>query len=139
MTTTPPKTADPQLQQLGQITALLDVLTDRAGRLLEQQQRTNNSLARLEKLLEGFTDEGSSFRAHQVDPLIIMYASLLGPILGDRIDSSIQTKGDDYTDQMMKGAAVMARNLLRTLDLYRQQREGIDYLESAAGDIQPPA
>jgi hypothetical protein len=139
MTTTPPKTADPQLQQLVQIAALLDILADRAGRLLEQQQRTNNSLARLERLLEGFTDEGSSFRAHQIDSLTVMYASLLGPILGDRIDSVIQDKGDDYADEMMKGAAVMARNLLRTLDLYRQQREGIDYLENAAGDIQPLA
>lgn len=130
---------DPQLKELCHISALLEVLVDRQKRCEEQLQRIHRASERLEKLLDGFTDEGSSFRAHQLDPLIIMYAALLGPILGDRIDAGITDKSGDYTNQMTKGAAVMARNLLRTLDSYRQQREGLDYLENAAGDIQPPA
>jgi hypothetical protein len=138
MTQAQPQKADPQLQELCRINLHLDVLVDRQKRCEEQLQRIYRAAERLEKLLSGFTDEGSSFRAHQVDPLIVMYAALLGPILGDRIDASIAEKGESYTDQMTKGAAVMARNLLRTLDSYRQQREGLDYLENAAGDIHPP-
>lgn len=139
MATRQPATTDPQLQELIRVTGLLEILVDRQKRCEEQLQRIHHGLGRLERLLDGFTDEGSSFRAHQLDPLIIMYAALLGPILGDRIDAAITDKGEDYPEQMTKGAAVMARNLLRTLDSYRQQRQGLDYLENAAGDIRPPA
>jgi hypothetical protein len=104
--------------------------------LAEQQRKTNEQLIRIHKaladvlrLLDGFTSSGSSFRAYQVDPMIMVYASLLGPVLSDRLDAQA-SKGDDYMADMTKGSAVLARHLLRTLDEYRSTREGMDYIES---------
>lgn len=94
--------------------------------LLRQQLRV---LAETQKLIEGFTDSGSSFRAYQADPMIMVYAALLGPVLSDRLDGQA-SKGGDYMADMTKGSAVLARQLLRTLDEYRGSREGLDYIES---------
>lgn len=104
--------------------------------MAEQQRKTNEHLIRihkaladLTKLVDGFTSSGSSFRAYQVDPMIMVYAAILGPVLSDRLDSQA-SKGGDYMADMTKGSAVLARQLLRTLDEYRGSREGMDYIES---------
>ena len=105
-------------------------------RLEGQQQRTNENLerihhvlTRLEALLDGFTDNGSTFRANAYDPMLAVYAAILGPIIGDRLDGAT-AKGSDYVDQMMKGAAPLARQLVNQLDTYRSQQGSLDYLES---------
>jgi hypothetical protein len=94
--------------------------------LLRQQLQV---LTETRKLIDGFTDSGGSYRAYQADPMIMVYAAILGPVLSDRLDSQA-SKGDDYMADMTKGSAVLARQLLRTLDEYRGSREGMDYIES---------
>jgi hypothetical protein len=105
--------------------------------LLEQQRATHQLLSsihqrldELANLVDGFTSGGSSFRAYQVDPMVLVYAAILGPVLSDRLDGQAAAAGDGYIDEMTKGSAVLARKLLRTLDEYRANREGLDYLES---------
>lgn len=105
---------------------------------LAREQRSSNeylghihkSLAELTKLLDGFTASGSSFHAYQIDPMVLVYASILGPVLSDRLDGQAAAGGGDYISEMTKGSAVLARKLLRILDEYRSGREGLDYIES---------
>lgn len=136
--TAPSKTPDPGSQELATITQLLGALLNQERTNEQQLRKLNQTLGSIETLLDGFSSGGSSFRAYQLDPMLLTYAAILGPILGDRIDSQV-AKGDAYLDEMLKGAAVMARRLLQTLDEYRQQRSGLDYLEHQAGDINEPA
>lgn len=102
------------------------------------QQKLLDQLSELSRLLDGFTSSGSSFRSYQTDPMVIVYAALLGPILGDRLDAAV-TKGADYEDLMIKGAIPYARRLLRELDSYLERGDGRSYLEHVAGDINPPS
>lgn len=101
------------------------------------QQKILDQLLELSRLMDGFTSSGSSFRSYQTDPMVIVYACILGPILGDRLDAAV-AKGADYEDLMIKGAIPYARRLLRELDDYLERGDGRSYLEHVAGDIQPP-
>jgi len=101
------------------------------------QQKQLEQLSELNRLIDGFTSSGSSFRSYQTDPMVIVYASILGPILGDRLDSVV-AKAADYEDLMIKGAIPYARRLLRELDAYQERGDGRSYLEHVAGDIRPP-
>lgn len=125
--------------ELVQIHSLLDVLIDVQRRQAGCLERLHKTLELQRDLIDGFTGGGSSFRAAQIDPTQLVYAAILGPILGDRIDATAP-KGDSdaYLEEMMRGAAVMARRLLRVLDTYLSNRGSLDYLENAAGDIQDP-
>lgn len=135
-TPTPPRT-DLQLQHLQRMGDLLAALLDHQVSQGQVLRRLDQRVEELSQLVDGFTSSGSSFRSYQLDPMVVAYAAILGPILGDRIDASVD-KGDDYVDDMLKGAAVMARKLLRVLDSYLAERRSLDYLESMAGDIQEP-
>lgn len=117
--------------------AYMDVICDQLRKQNEQLQRLHRGVTALITLMDGFTSNGSSFRSYQLDPMVVAYAAILGPILGDRIDADV-TKDETYLEEMLKGAAVMARRLLRVLDQYQAERSGIDYLETMAGDIKDP-
>lgn len=132
-----PKPVPTELSELTRIREQLGVLVTHAQRQGEQQERIAKSLADVARLLEGFTSGGSSFQAYQVSPMVMVYAAILGPILGDRIDG-MRPKDGDYLEEMTKGAAVMASQLLRTLDAYQNERGVRDYLEANCGDIKPP-
>jgi hypothetical protein len=132
-----PKPVPTELSELTRIREHLAALLVHAQGQSEQQRQISQSLSEVARLLEGFTSGGSSFQAYQVSPLVLVYAAILGPILGDRIDGTLPKEGD-YLDEMTKGAAVMARQLLRTLDAYQGERGVIDYLEANCGDIKPP-
>lgn len=128
---------------LANVCELLAQLIHIQERREREERILTNAVRELKELLDGFTDSGSSFRAYQPDPTLHAYAAILGPILGDRIDSQFDPKlpdgsKADYLDYMMKGSAVMARRLLRTLDEYNSQRSGLDYLETMASDISEP-
>jgi hypothetical protein len=132
-----PKPVPTELSELTRIREHLAALLAHAQQHGEQQKQISRHLSDVARLLEGFTSGGSSFQAYQVSPLVLVYAAILGPILGDRIDGALPKEGD-YLDEMTKGAAVMARQLLRTLDAYQGERGVIDYLEANCGDIKPP-
>jgi len=124
--------ADPVVSQLTAIASLLDVIAEREQRQIEHLQRMGRQLEDVRKLLDDFTAGGSDFRSYQLDPTLVAYAAILGPILGDRIDAQTG-KGEAYLDDMLKGAVVMARQLLCTLDRYKSERGALDYLENATG------
>jgi hypothetical protein len=129
-----PKPVPTELSELTRIREQLTVLVDQGQRQGEQQRQIAQSLTEVVRLLEGFTSGGSSFQAYQVSPMVMVYSAILGPILGDRIDGQRPKEGD-YLDEMTKGAAVMARQLLRILDSYQGERGILDYLENNCGDI----
>lgn len=123
-------TPDPILQELTLVHGLLDVLIGIQQRQEQQLKAIADALAAQGSLLDGFTSGGSSFRAYQLDPVSLAYAAILGPVISDRLDAEAAKAGDSYLEEMTKGAAVLARRLIRTLDEYRSQREGLDYLET---------
>lgn len=132
---TPP---DPAVEQLSLIAAYMDVVIEIMRRQERHLVKLEKALEGLTTLVDGFTASGASFRASQIDPMVITYAAILGPILGDRIDAITPDKGETYIDEMLKGAAPMARRLLRELDAYLSARGSLDYLEQMAGDIKEP-
>jgi hypothetical protein len=119
----PIKTPDPIVVELVKISAILDVIADRQQRTEEQQQRVARELLSIRDLLERFTDNGASIAQLRQDPLLVAYAAMLGPIFGDRIDAAVDNKGTGYIDEMTKGAAVLARKLVATLDAYRRESD----------------
>jgi len=114
---------DPIVAELVKITAILDVMAQRQERIEQQQQRAARELVRIHELLDVFTDGGSTINQLRADPLLAAYAAMLGPILGDRIDAAVTSKGEEYVDEMMKGAAVLAERLVKTLDAYRREAD----------------
>ena len=130
----------PQPTELTELTRIREALVNLAATATRQeecQRKLAHSVADLTRLLEGFTSGGASFQAYQVSPMVLVYAAILGPILGDRIDGDRNKQGD-YLDEMTKGAAVMAQRLLRVLDQYQGERGFLDYLESSCADLNTP-
>jgi hypothetical protein len=130
-----------ELTELSRIRESLANLAATATRQEECQRKLSHAVADIARLLEGFTSGGASFQAYQVSPMVLVYAAILGPILGDRIDG-MRPKDGDYMDEMTKGAAVMAQQLLRILDQYQGERGFLDYLENSCAGIgtpEPPA
>jgi hypothetical protein len=126
-----------ELTELSRIRESLANLAATATRQEECQRKLSHAVVDIARLLEGFTSGGASFQAYQVSPMVLVYAAILGPILGDRIDG-MRPKTGEYIDEMTKGAAVMAQQLLRTLDQYQGERGFLDYLENTCADLSPP-
>lgn len=120
-TSQPRQTPDPVVAELAKISAILDVIAERQKRTEGQQQSMARELHSIYDLLERFTDNGASIAQLRQDPLLVAYVSMLGPIFGDRIDAAVDNKGTGYIDEMSKGAAVLARKLVATLDAYRRE------------------
>lgn len=129
-----PPTRTAELAELTQIRSQLGELHTIARRQEVQQGKILSALEELVRLADGFTGGGSSFAAYQINPMVLVYAAILGPILGDRIDADTQ-QGEQYLDEMTRGAAVMAQRLLRVLDEYQGKRGILDALEAACGDL----
>lgn len=100
---------------------------------LKQQTTTNKALAEIHYLVNGFTSEGSSFQAQQVDQFTAAYIAVLGPLVAGRL-----AQDPISLPEMMKGAAVLAKQLLEELAAYRSERSGLDLLEDMAAGIRDP-
>lgn len=133
-----PKPPDPLLLEATRTRELLQEVAQSLRKQQEMQAQVAQSVADIARCLEGFTSGGASFHAYQLNPMVLVYASILGPILGDRIDGDRPREGD-YLEEMTKGAAVMAQRLLRTLDQYQSGSAALDYLQANCGDIEPPS
>lgn len=118
------------VQEVTGIRQALDTLAGQQQKTEQQLRQLNKALLDIGKLVDGFTAGGSSFHAYQIDPMVLVYAAILGPVLSDRLDGQATSSGGDYIAEMTRGSAVLARQLLRTLDEYRSSREGLDYIES---------
>lgn len=97
------------------------------------QQRIFQALTRIEQTLSGFTDEGASFRAHQVDPLQIVVAQMVGSCIGDRIDGRLAGPEmqdlEVRRDRLARAACIAARDLLAVVDQYRTEKQAPDMIE----------
>lgn len=87
------------------------------------------------ELLHGFTSNGSSFHAYQLDPLAQAYIALLASALGKQLQ---QATKDMPLTELVKAAIPLSRTLLEELDAYRSARGGLDYLEEQIGFLQDP-
>lgn len=101
--------------------------------ILQQLARANKTLADLQYLVNGFTSEGSSFQAHQVDQFTSAYIAVLGPLVARRMAQDPMP-----LPEMMKGAAVLAKQFLEELAAYRSERSGLDLLEDMAAGLRDP-
>lgn len=114
---------------------------------LAEQQQTNRLLAQvihgqvtlaksvedLIYLLNGFTSGGASFSGYAIDPMTTAYLAVIGPAIASRL----ATQGAELPE-LMKGSALLARQLLEELAAYRSERSAIDYVEEQAELITDP-
>lgn len=114
---------------------------------LAEQQQTNRLLAesihrqvKLAKALEdliylinGFTSGGASFSGYAIDPMTSAYLAVIGPAIAARLAA----QGAELPE-IMKGSALLARQLLEELAAYRSERSAIDYVEEQAELITDP-
>lgn len=135
MTSTNPSPADnlSQFEIHKQSLAALHKTNQYLAELLKQQTITNKALSEIHYLVNGFTSEGSSFQARQIDQFTAAYLAVLGPLVAGRL-----AKDCSSLPEMMKGAAILAKQLLEELAAYRSERSGIDLLEEMAAGIRDP-
>jgi hypothetical protein len=106
-------------------------------RQTEYLQRIQRQLSDLRQTLDGFTDQGASFRGSQVDPLVVAFASLIGPVLGDRLDGVVNQKANaskdfaEYERQFLRAAALLTRRALSVIDEYRGTQLPREAIEAA--------
>lgn len=101
---------------------------------LQQQGAAQTALlSELRDLLAGFTNNGATFSAYQVDPFTHAYLALMGPLLARRLD----VDGMELPE-MMKGATLLSRQLIDELAAYRSERSSIDYLEEQTEWLHDP-
>lgn len=118
------------LEELVGIRQLLDAMAERQKRQEEQEQRSSRALMRIHDLLDRFTDNGSSITQLRTDPLLLAYVGVVGSLLGDRLDGAIANKGEEYVDEFLKGAVVLARKIVTEVDAYHRQSDPRAALET---------
>jgi len=102
-------------------------------KLLEGQANQSRQLTELHYLLNGFSSGGASLSAYITDPMTQAYLALMGPALASRLaDQGLELP------ELMKGATLLARQLLEELSAYRSERGSLDYLDEQAELINDP-
>lgn len=102
-------------------------------KLLEGQTNQSRQLTELHYLLNGFSSGGASLSAYITDPMTQAYLALMGPALASRLaDQGLELP------ELMKGATLLARQLLEELSAYRSERGSLDYLDEQAELINDP-
>lgn len=102
-------------------------------KLLEAQANQARQLTELHYLLNGFSSGGASLSAYITDPMTQAYLALMGPALASRLaDQGLELP------ELMKGATLLARQLLEELSAYRSERGSLDYLDEQAELINDP-
>lgn len=100
---------------------------------LQGQADGNAQLRDLLYLVNGFTSGGASFSAYTMDPMTSAYLAIMGPAVAAKLAS----QGADLPE-LMKGSALLARQLLEELAAYRSERSAIDYVEEQAELLTDP-
>ena len=90
-------------------------------------------LTEMRDLVAGFTGNGAVFSAYQVDPFTHAYLAVMGPLLARRLDPDVAS-----LPEMMKGATLLARELVEELAAYRSERASLDYLEEQTELLNDP-
>jgi hypothetical protein len=100
---------------------------------LQGQTSVHEQLRELGYLLNGFTSGGASFSAYQSDTMTQAYLAVMGPLLAARLAAQ-----DLELPEMMKGATLLARQLIEELSAYRSERGSLDYLEEQTELLHDP-
>jgi len=114
------------LQELGRLNSMLSVL-------LQHQQQQGAQLADLLYLVNGFTSGGASFSGYIADPMTQAYLAVIGPLLATKLSPQEQE-----LPEIMKGATLLAKQLIEELAAYRSERGALDYLEDQTELINDP-
>ena len=102
-------------------------------KLLEAQANQSRQLTELHYLLNGFSSGGASLSAYISDPMTQAYLALMGPALAARLaDQGLELP------ELMKGATLLARQLLEELSAYRSERGSLDYLDEQTELLNDP-
>lgn len=136
MTSIPPVPAPEQLNLL-EANRLLLAESQRTAALLrallDQSSQQTQHLADLVYLLNGFSSGGASLSGYLSDPLTQAYLAVMGPLLAGKLAAQEQN-----LPELMKGATLLARQLVEELAAYRSERSAIDYLEEQAELLHDP-
>lgn len=100
---------------------------------LQHQQQQGQQLGDLLYLLNGFSSGGASITGYLADPLTQAYLAVMGPLLAAKLGSQEQ----DLTE-LMKGATLLAKQLVEELAAYRSERGALDYLEEQTELLHDP-
>lgn len=134
MTSTPPTSEQLTLFQISQLLlAELRSTNQLLRQSLRQQSGTDARIAELLALVNGFTHGGASLHAYLIDPLTQAYLAILGPLLAERLGAE-----QPELTEVMKGATLLARQLVDELAAYRSQRSSFDYLEEQTELLHDP-
>jgi hypothetical protein len=134
MTSTPPTSEQLTLFQISQLLlAELRSTNQLLRQSLRQQASSEARLTDLQELVNGFTSGGASFNAYLIDPLTQAYLAILGPLLAERLSAE-----QPELSEVMKGATLLARQLVDELAAYRSQRSSYDYLEEQTELLNDP-
>lgn len=114
------------LQELTRLNSMLSVL-------LHNQQQQVSQLADLVYLINGFTSGGASFSGYIADPMTQAYLAVVGPLLAAKLAPKEQE-----LPELMKGATLLAKQLIEELAAYRSERGALDYLEDQTELIHDP-
>ena len=100
---------------------------------LQNQQQQGQQLGELLYLFNGFSSGGACFTGYLADPLTQAYLAVMGPLLAAKLASQEQ----DLTE-LMKGATLLAKQLVEELAAYRSERGALDYLEEQTELLHDP-
>lgn len=101
--------------------------------LVNRQSAVSNQLESVSYAVAGFTNNGASFSSYVPDPLTLAYFSVMGPAIASKLNEQ-----ELPLTELMKGATLLARQLVDEFAAYRSERSSIDYLEEQAELINDP-
>ena len=101
--------------------------------LVIYQQQNLEQLMLLNEMLNGFTNGGASLNGYIPDAFVQAYVSVVAPVLAKRLES------DEFNiEEIMKGATLLARNLLEELSAYRSEQEAKDIISEVLNNVDDP-
>mgnify|MGYP001166743557 FL=1 len=101
--------------------------------MIVYQQQAHEHLRDLSHLVNGFTNGGASLNGYIPDAFVQAYLSVVAPILAERLG-----KEEVNIEELMKGATLLARQLLEELSAYRSEQEAKDIISEVLAHVNDP-
>ena len=101
--------------------------------MIVYQQQSHEHLRDLSHLMHGFTNGGASLNGYIPDAFVQAYVSVVAPVLAERLG-----KEEVNLEELMKGATLLARQLLEELSAYRSEQEAKDIISEVMANVNDP-
>ena len=128
-----PKTNLTLIESNKQILGEIRTMNIQLRQMIVYQQQAHEHLRDLNHLVHGFTNGGASLNGYIPDAFVQAYVSVVAPILAERLG-----KQEVNLEELMKGATLLARQLLEELSAYRSEQEAKDIISEAMAHVNDP-